>query len=211
MIRVLLVEDHPIVLDGVKSLLTYEDNIKVVGEAGDGYAALRILETQQVDVAIVDIEMPNMNGIELTRQIKKQYPDTSVLILSMYKNKQYINTAIEIGADGYLLKDEANQKELVWAIKEIAKGEIYFGAEVTKIQIQSRRGKPETEQPKLTKREVDVLKLIAEDLKTHEIADRLFVAPSTIETHRRHLIKKMGVKSSLGLVRKAIEGGYLEK
>ena len=212
MIKVLIVEDHQILADGIKSLLVHQEGIQVIGDAPDGKLAIEFLEEHEVDVALVDIEMPVLNGLDLTKKIKEVYSDTKVIILSMHKKAQYINAAIEFGADGYILKDNADKDEIVGAIKEVAKGGMHFGSEVVNIQFKSQREKLkwEKERVTLTKREKEVLNLVADGLTTEEISKRLFIATSTVDTHRKHLIEKMGVANSIQLVRKAGEEGYLE-
>lgn len=212
MIRILLAEDHKIVRDGIASLLTTDREIEVVAEAADGEEAKILLEEQKIDVAILDIEMPKLNGLQLTQFIKKHYPEIKVLILSMYKNPQYINAAINMEADGYILKDNADQEELILAIKEVAEGGIHFGSEVMNIQVIAQREgyKKGQEKAHLTNREKEVLELLSQGLTTQVISDRLFIGASTVETHRRHLLEKLDASNSVLLVRKAIEGGYLD-
>ena len=212
MIHVLIVEDHKIVIDGIKSILLHENGICVEGEAIDGEMAIKFLENGRVDVALVDIEIPQKNGLELTRYIKENHPEAKVLILSMYKNSQYIDAAIKYGADGYMLKDNADQEELVLAIKELANGGIHFGDEVKNIQFNSQRGRGIDQEGRatLTAREKDVLQLILDGMTTIEIARKLHIASSTVETHRKHLLEKLRVPNVALLVRKAIEDGYLE-
>ncbi len=209
MINVLIADDHNIVIDGLTEVLNAETGISVVAQASSGEEVLRILEKQQIDVAIIDIEMPNINGIELSGKLKVTHPEIGILILSMHKSVQYIKKLIELGVDGYLLKN-TDKKELVHAIREIAKGEIYLNDEVSKLYIKSKR-LPQQSEVRLTKREQEVLSLIAEDNTTNDISEKLHIEKSTVETHRRNLIKKTRVNSSLGLVRYAIENGFVNK
>lgn len=211
MIRVLFAEDHKLVRNGILSLLDTDQDIEVVAEAADGEEAKTLLMEQTVDVALLDIEMPKLNGLQLTQYIKKNYPAIKVLILSMYKNPQYINAAINKNADGYILKDSADQEELILAIKNVADGRIHFGNEVMNIQVMAQREDYKKGQEKihLTRREKEVLELIADGMTTKAISSVLHIEDSTIETHRRNLLHKLKAKNSLQLVRKTIEGGYL--
>lgn len=212
MIKIILADDHQIVLDGLKMLLQEEHNIQLVGEAINGKEVLAILERAEVDIAVLDVEMPLMNGIEASEVIKERFPNTKILILTMYNDQAFIRKLIEIGASGYILKNKGKE-ELVEAIKDISEGKTYFGREVTNTLISgiqtTVRNKPEKEIP-LTKREVDVVKLIADGRSTPQIAEELFIAHSTVETHRRNLIDKTGVPNSKALIKWAIQHGYSE-
>ncbi|NOU17739.1 MAG: response regulator transcription factor [Bacteroidales bacterium] len=210
MINVIIADDHQIVLDGLKSLLEREKDICPVGEALNGFELLALLENKQVDVAVIDIDMPRMNGIETTKEIKKRYPEVRVLILSMYNDNEYIRQLIEIGASGYILKNKGKE-ELVNAIRKIAAGGDYLGDAIIKtLMDEMKKPKKSLNDNKipLTKREIEVLKLIAQGCTTPQIADKLCIAHSTVETHRRNLIDKLGVANSKELIRYAIENGY---
>lgn len=212
MINVILADDHQIVLDGLKSLLEREKDICSVGEALNGIELLAQLEKKQADVAVVDIDMPLMNGIETTKEIKMLHPETKVLILSMYNDNEYIKRLIGVGASGYILKNKGKE-ELVNAIRKIAAGGQYIGDAVLKTlmdDLQKPMKSPDDNRVPLTKRETEVLTLIAESNSTPQIADKLFIAHSTVETHRRNLIDKLGVANSKELIRYAIENGYLK-
>ncbi len=212
MIRIILADDHQIVLDGLKMLIHEEENIQLVGEAINGKEVISILEREPVDIAVLDVEMPVMNGIEASEIIQERFPDTKILILTMYNDQTFIRKLIEIGASGYILKNKGKE-ELVEAIKDIDNGKTYFGREVTNTLISGIqtvvKNKPKKEIP-LTKREVDVVKLIADGMSTPQIADTLFIAHSTVETHRRNLIDKTGVPNSKALIKWAIRNGYSE-
>ncbi len=212
MIRIILADDHQIVLDGLKMLIHEEENIHLVGEAINGKEVISILERESVDIAVLDVEMPVMNGIEASEIIQERFPNTKILILTMYNDQTFIRKLIEIGASGYILKNKGKE-ELVEAIKDIDNGKTYFGREVTNTLISGIqtvvKNKPKKEIP-LTKREVDVVKLIADGMSTPQIADTLFIAHSTVETHRRNLIDKTGVPNSKALIKWAIRNGYSE-
>jgi two-component system, NarL family, nitrate/nitrite response regulator NarL len=212
MINVIIADDHQIVLDGLKSLLEREKDICSVGEALNGIELLTLLEKKQADVAVIDIDMPRMNGIEATKEIKKLYPEVKVLILSMYNDNEYIRQLIETGASGYILKNKGKE-ELVNAIRKIATGGEYYGDAVVKTliaDIKKPRKSPSDVSITLTKRETEVLELIAEGNSTPLIADKLFIAHCTVETHRRNLIDKLSVANTKELIRYAIENGYIK-
>lgn len=212
MINVIIADDHQIVLDGLKSLLEREKDICPVGEALNGFELLAQLEKKQVDVAVIDIDMPRMNGIETTKEIRTRFPDVKVLILSMYNDNEYIKQLVEVGASGYILKNKGKE-ELVNAIKKIASGSEYLGEDIIKtIMEEMKRPKKTFNDNKipLTKREIEVLKLIAHGCTTPQIADKLCIAHSTVETHRRNLIDKLGVANSKELIRYAIENDYCQ-
>ncbi len=209
--RVLIVDDHQIVIDGIRSLLKNIEGIHVIGEALNGKEAWAILTQKPVDIIILDIEMPIMNGIELTHIVKQKYPDIKILILTMYDTPSFVQQAIEIEADGYILKNRGSE-ELEAALTALTNGEEYFGNEIHKTLRSAIRKKKQTDASKiqLTKREIDVLKLIAEGKTTPQIADILCIAHSTVETHRRNLIEKTQVKNaSKGLIKFAIENQYV--
>ncbi|MEO1052675.1 MAG: response regulator transcription factor [Bacteroidota bacterium] len=212
MIKVLLADDHQIVLDGLSLLLDQEDDIEKVDEVQDGELALKVLQVKKVDVAVLDIEMPFMDGIETTKAIRETHPDVKILILTMYNDESFISQLIQAGASGYILKNRGKE-ELVEAIRKVAGGGEYFGEAVTNTLIASIK-KPKKKLSddivQLTKREKEVLKLIAEGLSTPQISERLFIAHSTVETHRRNLIDKTGVPNSKALIRYAYQNGLAE-
>lgn len=212
MIRILLADDHQLFLDGLKMLLKEEVNIKLVAEANDGKEVISLLKTQEVDIAVLDVEMPHMDGLETSAYIREHYPATKVLVLTMYNDQAFIRKLIEVGVSGYILKNKGKE-ELAEAIQDISEGKTYFGREVTNTLISGIqeviKKKPERDIP-LTRREVDVVRLIADGLSTPQIAEKLFIAHSTVETHRRNLIDKTGVPNSKTLIKWAINHGYSE-
>ncbi|MFY0602752.1 MAG: response regulator transcription factor [Flavobacteriaceae bacterium] len=207
-IRILIADDHQIVIDGLKSLIKNEKHISVVAEACDGKQVLQILEDIAIDIAILDIEMPNLDGVQTTIEIRELYPDIKVLILTMYNKAEFIKNIISAGAHGYILKNKGKE-ELVKAINIINNGDEYFGDAVTKTLITDLKQKEKKEQQiRLTKREKEVLMLIADGKTTPQISHELFIAASTVETHRRNLIDKTGVSNSKGLVKFALQNNY---
>jgi two-component system nitrate/nitrite response regulator NarL len=208
MIRVVIADDHKIVLEGLVSLIEANKNITIVGKATQGDEVLDILENKEVDVVVLDIEMPELDGIEATKIICEQYPKVKILILTMYNTIGFIRKIAETGAHGYILKNKGKE-ELIAAIHKVHAGGQYFGEDVTKILIASFKNAKMAGEIKLTKREVEVLKLIADEYTTPMISSKLHIASTTVETHRRNLIEKIGVSSTNGLVRYAVENGYI--
>jgi len=208
MIKIIIADDHRIVLEGLSSLIEVADDIEIVGLASNGKEIMALLNSQEVDIVVSDIDMPDMNGVEVARLIRNQFPKVKVLILSMYDSIGFIRKIIEIGAQGYILKNKGKE-ELINAIKTIHNGGEYFGREIEKALRESLKNKNVFDTIKLTKREIDVLKLIAKGDTTPIISKKLFIAHSTVETHRRNLIEKTGVSNSKGLVKFAVEEGYL--
>ena len=212
-VKVLITDDHQIIIDGLKSLLEDKEQIKVIAEASNGKEALDTLDLIQVDVVLMDIDMPILNGIEATKKIKAEYPETKVIILSMYKESGLIKTLIKIGADGYLLKN-SDKDELVDAITRVASGQQYFSSDVTMSLLDKTPDKTSQFQPdkrvsELTQREIEILKLITEGLSNKEIGDKLFISHRTVDSHRTNLMKKIGVNNIAGLIRFAIKTGFV--
>lgn len=212
LIKILIADDHKIVIDGIKSLLTEEANFKVVGEVDNGQQVLDFIKDNEVDVFLVDVTMPVMNGIETTKALKEVLPDAKILALTMHEDPQYFKKMVEAGASGYILKN-TDKHELVKAIQLIAEGRNYFSNEMYSDFIMGRiKPDKESEAPEmfLTKREIEVLKLIADEMKNHEIAEKLFISTRTVDTHRRNLLQKLDVKNTAGLVRYALKSGIID-
>ncbi len=210
-IKILLVDDHTLVRDGIRSLLAHETNFKFVGEASNGLQAIHFLEENEVDVILMDINMPVMNGIEATREITRKFPKVKVLTLSMNKDKGYISKMLNAGAIGYVLKDTEHE-ELVESIKHVSSGQPFFGTETSRIMMESfmpnvklQHSGNDIAPEELTPREKEVLALIAAEMTNPEIAEKLFISVRTVDTHRRNLLIKLGSKNSIGLVKYAIK------
>ncbi len=207
MIKVILADDQKMFIDGVKSFLEKEDNIEIVGEAKNGEEVIDLVDRLSVDVVVLDIEMPEMNGIETTKIIKKKYPDVKILILSMYNKNSFISEIRMLGANGYILKDKTKEK-LVCAIHDVFQGQDHFGLDVlNQLNIKS---KISAKKVVLTTRETEILCLIAEGLTTKEIAQNLHISEATVNTHRRNLLRKLGFPNEKFLVRYAIKHGYID-
>ena len=207
MIKVIIVDDHKIVLDGIASMLQSEKDIDIVHLVQNGLDLIPKLKEKEVDIVVLDVNMPEISGVELTEIIKNYFPNIKVLILSMYNKMSYIRKLIEKGVDGYVLKNKGKE-ELLFAIQSLYNGDEYFGAEVNKTLRASYRTKNVHGEVKLTRREKEILKLIANGDTTPIISEKLHIANSTVETHRRNLIEKTGVRNSKGLVKYAFEHGY---
>jgi len=202
-IKVLIVDDHPLVIEGLKSLLREKFDIKVVSSCVNGEEALTFLKNAVVDIVLLDINLPDMNGIDVCEVISENYPSTSVIGLSTYGERSIINQMISKGAKGYLLKN-VTEVELVEAIHKVHGGNCYFGAEIQKAMANTifhSLGNT----PRLTKREKQILKLIVSGKTNNQIADGLFISSLTVETHRRNLMKKMQASNTASLVKMAIE------
>lgn len=211
--RVVLADDHEMMRAGLRSLLAKECELEVVGEASDGRQAVELVTQHAPDLAILDIGMPNLNGIEATRQIRATVPKTKVIALSMHASAQYVSRMLEAGASGYLLKDSAYE-ELLQAIKAVSSGNVYLGKGIAGVVVDDyvRRigATPEVEAAKLTAREREIAQLIAEGRSTKEIAGQLHVSVKTVETHRQHIMEKLKIDNVAELTKYAIREGLTE-
>jgi len=202
------------ILDGLRALLANESRIHIDHECLNGKQVLNYLANQSTDVVVMDISMPEMDGIEATRLIKERHPEQKVLILTMHKDLSVIKALLAIGADGFILKNTGKQ-ELVNAIEKVANGQEYYGDEVSATLIADLK-KPAAKAPRLkppvqlTKREKEVLKLIVEENTTQEIAEKLFISTNTVETHRKNMLSKLEVRNIAGLVRYALENKLVD-
>ncbi|RJP27459.1 MAG: DNA-binding response regulator [Actinobacteria bacterium] len=204
-IRVLLADDHAILREGLASLIEKQPDIAVVGEAGDGSECLEKAAALVPDVVVLDIKLPGMSGIEVCRQLKSSYPLMKVIMLSMYEEYEYINRALQVGADGYLLKKVASS-ELVNAIRKAREGQKTFSPQVLDMIVstfkeESSERESATPVSTLTSREHDVLTLMSEGLSNKEIASRLFVSPKTVEKVASGIFRKLGVSSRTAAVK----------
>ena len=214
-ITVLLADDHTIVREGFRKMLELETDIEVVGEAEDGRRAIALVKKLRPTVVLMDIAMPLLNGLEATRQILKNLPDTRVLVLSAHSDDAYVKSATESGAVGFLLK-QASAHEVCRAIREVEKGHTFFSPSVARRfdrinpKTVDRLGVLKTKSAQLTSRELEVLQLIAEGKANKETASELGIGIKTVEKHREHLMEKLDIHDTAGLTRYAISTGIIE-
>lgn len=212
--KILIADDHQLVIDGIKLMLSTEKDLECVAEAHSGQEVLDYLKAQPVDMVILDINMPGMNGVETSRALQREYPGVKILALSMLKEASLIKLMLKNGAHGYVLK-HAGKEEVILAIQKIFSGQHYYSEEVSEIIMASLAGnqikeKPQSPFPQLSRREKQVLRLIVDEFTTAEIAEKLFISFGTVETHRRNILIKLGARNTAGLVRTALEYGLLE-
>ena len=213
-IRIVLADDHPIVLDGLRNLIRAESDLELVGEATSGLSALKIIREQRPDVAVLDISMPELNGIVLSRRLAGEMPALRLLVLTLHEDRAYLNQALEAGVRGYVLKRSAVEN-LVQAIRAVLVGGLYIdpaivGRVFESKQINKRLAARKSVAPALTDREADVLKMAALGFTNKEIASRLDVGVKSIETYKARGLEKLGLKTRAELVRYASGQGWLD-
>ena len=201
--RILLADDHPLLREAIKKSIAEIPDLQVVGEAGDGLELLEVLKSSVPDLILLDIFMPRFNGIDAAEEIKKCYPTVKILILTMIKSAEFLHRALQIGVNGYLLKENAFS-DLISAIRTIQKGKTYLSPLITDqiMQILADRVKPETP---LTKREISVLQLLSEGKSSREIAELLFISIHTVNRHRSNIKRKLNLRKTADLVKYAIQ------
>ncbi|TDG37446.1 response regulator transcription factor [Pedobacter changchengzhani] len=199
--KLFIVDDHQMIVDGLKSLLNNEDQYQVVGCSNQPLDVIKLLETTPVDILLTDINMPEMSGVELTRVVKKQFPSIKILALSMFGDYQVIKEMIDAGISGYILKNTGKQG-LLEALRRILEGHTYFSEEVTQ---ELMKGHPVTGTCCLTNREIEIIRLIEQELSNKQIADKLFISERTVETHRKNIFRKTCTQSLVGLLKYAYE------
>lgn len=200
-IRVLIVDDHPMVLEGMKALLSNVNCVEVTGTACNAYEAIDKLKTNQVHVAIVDINLPEVSGIELTAKIKKEFPSVKVLAMSTFKERSYISQMIQHGACGYLVKS-ASKEEIEQAILSANEGKLYLSLDINTAELNTG---PASDVPVISRREKEVLQLIVDGLTNPQIAEKLFISLHTVDSHRKNLLAKFNVNNTASLIRIAIK------
>jgi two-component system response regulator NreC len=215
-IRVLLVDDHAVLRDGLRLYLSMQPDIEVVGEAADGDEALAKVEALKPEVVLMDVAMPRLNGIEATLRIRRQWPDGRVLVLSQHNRREYVQHLLQAGASGYVLK-KAGGAEVAAAIRAVRDGHVYLGVEVADMIVEDyveRLARPDVQggdaYSLLTDREREVLVLVAEGRSTREIAEALSVSTKTVDTHRAAIAHKLGLHSQAELIKYAIREGLIE-
>jgi DNA-binding NarL/FixJ family response regulator len=212
--RITLADDHVLLRQGLRRIVEESSGLEVVGEAGDGMELLRLLNKTVPDLVILDISMPKLRGIEAISEIRSRHPDVKVLVLTMHRDKEYLYQAVSSGADGYLLKDDADT-ELFSAIRKIREGEFYVSPSLSDALAECRQlagggeAGPPFAQECLTTREREVLKLIAEGRSSREIANLLFISARTVDHHRANIMLKLNLRKTADLIRYAFTKGYV--
>ena len=211
--RIVIAEDHTILREGLRALLSSNPDFEVTGEAGDGREAVRLVEQLKPDIVLMDLSMPRMNGMEAIQEVKKISPETKVMALTVHRTEEYILTVLQGGADGYVLKD-ANADELEMAIKSVLGGNCYLSPGVSEKVIEGylegkKTIKTNSSWATLTRREREILKLIAEGYKNKEISEQLFISVKTVEKHRANLMRKLNLHSASALTAYALERGIV--
>lgn len=201
MITVALADDHQALIDGIKLFLDYEDSITIVGEANDGEALIDLVLAKKPQIVITDIRMPKCDGIQTTKIIKKVLPNTKIIAFSMFEQDEAVNQMRDAGASGYIMKN-ASLKTMVEAIKTVARGETFFDTSLPKPSLREENG------IYISPREKEILQLIAQGRSSQEIAEILFVSKSTIDTHRKNMVRKLGLQGKSELLRYAMEKKY---
>ena len=213
--RIVIAEDHTILREGLRMLLSSNPDFEVVGEAQDGLEAIRSVEAYKPDLVLMDLSMPRMNGVGAIQEIKKQSPSTKILVLTVHKTEEYILTTLKAGADGYVLKD-ATHSELMLAIENVFSGRSYLSPGISEKVIEGylegrKTVKSSTSWDTLTQREREILKMIAEGYKNKDIADYLCISAKTVEKHRANLMKKLDLHSASSLTAFAMDKGLITK
>lgn len=207
--KIVIAEDHTILRAGLRALLSGQNGLEVIGEAGDGREAIRKVDTLQPDLLLIDLSMPKLNGIDAIREIKSQHPEIKIIVLTVHKSDEYIIAAFKAGANGYMLKD-ASQNELLLAIDYVINGKTFLSPSISDKVVDAflntdKKDKPATGLDNLTAREREILKLVAEGNTNKKIADHLCISLKTVEKHRSNLMKKLDLRNTAALTAYAIE------
>jgi DNA-binding NarL/FixJ family response regulator len=214
--RILIVDDHPLFREGLKSLIARDSKFDVVGEAGTGVEALRLAKELKPDLAVVDLSLPDKSGVDVTRSIRSLLPDVRIMIVSMHSKIDYITEAFQAGATGYMVKESAADK-LVQGLEAVSKGEYFLDSSLSHSVVKRLMDFPDKEAKitdgsygALTPREQQVMRLLAEGLSTKDIAANLFISPKTVENHRANIMEKLNLHSTIELVRYAAKLGLID-
>lgn len=213
-IKLILVDDHLLVRTGIANILTSETGFEIIGEAADAKELFELLKISQPDIAILDIALPGMSGIDITKKLHNEFSGIRILILSMHTSEEFIFNAINSGARGYLPKN-TSRKELIEAIYAINRGEEYFAESISNVILKSYIKKAKSDSPDddkenlLSKREIEVLRLFAEGMTNQEIADKLFISIRTVESHKNHIMARLELKTTVDLVKFAIRNNIV--
>lgn len=213
MIKLLIADDHPLMANGIKSLFIDEDGLEVIATVSNGIEVLEVLKTIHIDVLLLDIDMPEMNGIDCAKIVAKDYSNVKIAILTMHEEKSLIKNLVEIGVSAYMLKT-IPKNELLNAIDIIYNGGQYFNADITNVLLNEKEKSNQNQNPlidTLTKRESEIIKLIAQGNTNSQIGDQLFISPKTADVHRTNIMRKLDVHNVAGLVRFAFQNGLIEE
>jgi two-component system, NarL family, nitrate/nitrite response regulator NarL len=207
-ITIHIVDDHQMLIDGLKALLQGEERFKIIHESNDGESALAAIENEKPTILLTDINMPGMSGIELTQKVKSKFPDVKIIALSMFGERGMISEMLQAGVNGYILKN-TGKTELINALNKVAAGGMFFSDEVSvemmKAVASPQPAQDESDAVNLTQREIEIVQLIAQEMSNAEIAEKLFISERTVETHRKNIFRKTATKSVVGLIKYAFE------
>ena len=208
-IKLFILDDHQMLVDGIKALLHNENAFTIVGEATKASIAIELIKKNTPDIVLSDINMPEMNGIEFTRLLKKNHPEIKVLVLSMFGERSTISEMLDAGASGYILKN-TGREELVKAITMVSKGFEYFSEEVVHALESNPVNDEKINTVHLIEREIDIIDCISKEMTNPQIAETLFISERTVETHRKNIFRKTGIKGVVGLVKFALDKGFIK-
>ena len=213
---IIIIDDHPLFREGLKTIISRDDRFKVVGEAGSGHEGLEMTKRLKPDLVIVDISLPDQSGIQLTRDLRRLFSETKILIVSMHSKIDYIAEAFQAGATGYVVKESASER-LLQGLKSVAKGDYYLDSSVSHAVVENLMKSPlkaakitDADYATLTPREQEVMRFLAEGLSSKAVAEKLFISPKTVENHRANIMNKLGLHSTIELVRYAAKLGLID-
>lgn len=213
---IIIIDDHPLFREGLKTIISRDDRFKVIGEAGSGHEGLEITKRLKPDLVIVDISLPDQSGIQLTRDLRRLFSETKILIVSMHSKIDYIAEAFQAGATGYVVKESASER-LLQGLKSVVKGDYYLDSSVSHAVVENLMKSPlkaakitDADYASLTPREQEVMRFLAEGLSSKAVAEKLFISPKTVENHRANIMSKLGLHSTIELVRYAAKLGLID-